>query len=88
MVRMLIAGGFVLSQDMSIGDQANCDVLIEDGVIVAIRPGLADEVTDAEQIDARGTVVIPGFVDSHRHTWRPSFAAPSRRAPWTTISPP
>lgn len=69
MERMLITGGFVLSQDMSIGDQANCDVLVEDGVISAIRPGLADEVTDAEQIDARGTVVIPGFVDSHRHTW-------------------
>jgi cytosine/adenosine deaminase-related metal-dependent hydrolase len=25
---------------------------------------------DAEVLDATGTIVLPGFVDSHRHTWQ------------------
>jgi 5-methylthioadenosine/S-adenosylhomocysteine deaminase len=56
-----------MSMDAAIGDQPDCDVLIEDGTIVSVEPGLA--VADAVVIDATGTVVIPGFVDTHRHTW-------------------
>lgn len=65
--RVLVAGGYVLSMDPDVGDRPDCDVLIEDGVIAAVRPGLA--AADAAVIDARGTIVLPGFVDTHRHTW-------------------
>lgn len=41
------------------------DVLMEDGRIACIAPELAD--ADAEQIDASGLIVAPGFVDMHRH---------------------
>jgi imidazolonepropionase len=49
-------------------------VLIEDGVIVAV--GTSDDVMPSsrqpiEEIDARGRVVLPGFVDAHTH---PVFA--------------
>lgn len=44
------------------------DVLVEDGRIAAIGPGL--DAGDAETIDARDRIVIPGFVDTHRHTWQ------------------
>jgi cytosine/adenosine deaminase-related metal-dependent hydrolase len=65
--RLLVRGGRVVSMDETIGDRPDCDVLIEDGTIVSVEPGLA--VADAVVIDAAGTVVIPGFVDTHRHTW-------------------
>ncbi|MBB6122962.1 cytosine/adenosine deaminase-related metal-dependent hydrolase [Sphingobium subterraneum] len=54
--------------DPAIGDIANCNVLIEDGVIAAIGPEM--EADDAETIDARGGILLPGFVDTHRHTWQ------------------
>jgi 5-methylthioadenosine/S-adenosylhomocysteine deaminase len=64
--KLLIRGGTVLSVDPSIGDLPRGDVLIEDDTIVAVQPGID---ADAEVIDATGFIVIPGFVDSHRHTW-------------------
>jgi cytosine/adenosine deaminase-related metal-dependent hydrolase len=54
--------------DPAIGEIAGGDVLVEDGKIVEIGRGL--EVGDAERIDASGMIVMPGFVDTHRHTWQ------------------
>jgi len=65
--RLVLRGGFVVSMDQAIGDVPDCDVLVQDGQIVAVAPRL--DVNDAEIIDATGTVMIPGFVDTHRHTW-------------------
>jgi cytosine/adenosine deaminase-related metal-dependent hydrolase/ribose/xylose/arabinose/galactoside ABC-type transport system permease subunit len=65
--RTLIRGGFVLSLDPEIGDLASGDVLVEGDRIVAVGPGLANG--EAEVIDAAGMIVMPGFVDSHRHIW-------------------
>ena len=44
------------------------DILISDGKIAAIGHGL--EAGDAEVIDITGRIVLPGFVDTHRHTWQ------------------
>jgi cytosine/adenosine deaminase-related metal-dependent hydrolase len=68
--RILVRGGHVLSVDAQIGDLPGGDVLIEDDKIVAVQPEIS---ADAEIIDARGFVVIPGFVDSHRHIWEASI---------------
>jgi cytosine/adenosine deaminase-related metal-dependent hydrolase len=65
--RTVIRGGTVLSMDRGIGDLPRGDVLIEDGVIAAVEPIIG---ADAEVIDAEGFIVIPGFVDTHRHTWQ------------------
>jgi cytosine/adenosine deaminase-related metal-dependent hydrolase len=54
--------------DPTLGDLPTGDVLVEDGVIAAVAPSL--EVTDAEVIDAAGHLVLPGLVDTHRHTWQ------------------
>lgn len=43
-------------------------LLLEDGRISAIGPELG--VVDAEVIDARGGIVMPGMIDTHRHTWQ------------------
>jgi 5-methylthioadenosine/S-adenosylhomocysteine deaminase len=65
--RTLIKGGIVLTQDTKLGELPSADVLVEDARIVDVGPGLAAE--DARVIDATGDIVIPGFIDSHRHTW-------------------
>jgi 5-methylthioadenosine/S-adenosylhomocysteine deaminase len=66
--RLFIRNGFVVSMDPDVGEIPNGDVLVEDGVIVEIGRNL--EVGDAEEIDASGMIVMPGFVDTHRHTWQ------------------
>ncbi len=65
--RKLIKGGYVLSMDPSVGDLMPGDVLIEDDRIVDVGRNL--DAGDAEVIDATGDIVVPGFVDTHRHTW-------------------
>lgn len=65
--RKLIKGGIVLSMDPDIGDFAKGDVLVEGDRILEIGPDL--EVNGAQLIDATGKIVIPGFVDTHRHIW-------------------
>jgi 5-methylthioadenosine/S-adenosylhomocysteine deaminase len=65
--RVVIRGGTVLSLDPAIGDFHRADVLIEGDRIVEVRDGL--EVADAEVIEASAMIVMPGFVDTHRHIW-------------------
>jgi 5-methylthioadenosine/S-adenosylhomocysteine deaminase len=65
--RKLIRGGTVLSMDPKVGDFATGDVLVEGDRIVEVGPGIA--LDGAEEIDASGMIVMPGFVDSHRHIW-------------------
>jgi 5-methylthioadenosine/S-adenosylhomocysteine deaminase len=64
--RLLIRGGTIISVDPQVGDLVG-DVLIEDGRIVQVAPGIQAE---AEVIDASSMIVMPGFVDTHRHTWQ------------------
>lgn len=64
--RILIKGGHVVTVDPELGDIAGGDVLIEGDTIAQVGTDLS---ADAEVIDATGCIVIPGFVDSHRHTW-------------------
>lgn len=66
--RILIKGGFVLSQDPLVGDLPVGDILVDQGVIVSIAPEI--DVTDARIIDAAEHYVLPGFVDTHRHNWQ------------------
>ena len=65
---ILIKGGCVLSLDRAVGDFEQADVLIEGGKISAVRPSIA--AANAEVIDAANTIVMPGFVDTHRHMWQ------------------
>ena len=69
--RVLIRNGHVLTMDERTGDLPSGDVLVEDGVIVAVAPDLP--VVDAEVVDATGHLVRPGFIDTHRHTWQSLF---------------
>lgn len=66
--RILIRGGHVLTMDVDLGDLPAGDVLVEDDHIAAIAPHV--DAGDAQVLEARGHVVLPGFVDTHRHTWQ------------------
>ncbi len=63
--RYLIKGGAVMSMDPKVGDFAQADVLVEGKKIVAVGPHLAAHGIPV--IDARGRVVMPGFIDTHHH---------------------
>jgi 5-methylthioadenosine/S-adenosylhomocysteine deaminase len=64
---LLIKGGCVLTFDDDLGDHDRADVLIVDGRIAAVAPNI--DHPHAQLIDAAGTIVMPGFVDTHRHLW-------------------
>src|SRR5438093_12534671 len=65
---LLLRGGTVVSMDPKVGDFVKGDVLIEGKKIVSLAAELKAP-PQAEVIDARNTIVIPGFVDAHRHSW-------------------
>jgi 5-methylthioadenosine/S-adenosylhomocysteine deaminase len=65
--RTLLKNGCVLSLDPKVGNFQQADVLIEGSKIAAVRPNL--QADDAEAIDASNMIVMPGFIDSHRHIW-------------------
>jgi cytosine/adenosine deaminase-related metal-dependent hydrolase len=69
--RTLIKGAIVLTQDDQLGELPNADILVEDGRIEAVGPNLS--AAGAAVIDATGDIVIPGFIDTHRHTWETSI---------------
>jgi 5-methylthioadenosine/S-adenosylhomocysteine deaminase len=68
--RILIKGGVVLTLDRRIGDFAQADVLIEDGKIREVRPNITVSADAAAVIDASNRIVIPGFIDTHSHSYQ------------------
>ena len=65
--RVLLKGGVVLTMDPRLGDFEKADVLIEGSKIAAVGASLS---ADAAIVDASNMIVMPGFVDTHRHIWQ------------------
>jgi cytosine/adenosine deaminase-related metal-dependent hydrolase len=66
--RIVVRGGHLLTMDPALRTIPQGDVLVEDGEITAVATSLP--AVDAEVIDARGHIVAPGLIDTHRHTWQ------------------
>jgi len=65
--RTLFRGALILSQDESMGELIG-DVLIDGDTIRAVGTSL--DAVDADVVEAKGFALLPGFVDTHRHTWQ------------------
>lgn len=70
--RVLLSGAAVISMDPEVGDLAVGDVCVEGSRIAAVGADLGEMAADGQaiRVDARGCVLIPGLVDSHRHCWQ------------------
>lgn len=60
----------------------NTDILVCNGKIEAVSPNLTVSIPGLETVDAKGQVVIPGFIDQHVHvTGGGGEGGPSTRCP-------
>lgn len=82
---LVIRGGFMVDGSGAPGHEA--DIAIQNGKIAEVGEGLA---AGAEEIDARGKLVAPGFVDIHTHydgqvTWGDALSPSSNHGVTTAI---
>lgn len=76
---LVLKGGIVVSMG-SAGTLPTGDVLVDGDRIVAVGPDL-EAPPSAEAVDARGMIVMPGFVNAHIHTWQTGLRGVA--ADWT-----
>jgi cytosine/adenosine deaminase-related metal-dependent hydrolase len=74
----LIKSAAVVTMDTA-GVLPQADILITDDRITDIAPHIAAD--DAERIDAKGHIVIPGLINAHMHTWQTALRGVA--ANWT-----
>ncbi|MES2398813.1 MAG: amidohydrolase family protein [Pseudomonadota bacterium] len=69
----VIRGGHVLTMDDALGNLPDADIHVRDGRIMAVGKALA--LPHVQEIEGRGMLVLPGFVDTHWHLWNSSLRA-------------
>ena len=67
--RTLLKGGTIISMDPSVGDFVQGDILIQGKKIASVGANVKVSGPAPRVIDASNTILIPGFVDCHRHSW-------------------
>ncbi len=77
---LVFRNGLVITMDNGHRVLTNGDVLVVDGFIKEVGVAIAAPAT-ALEIDARGGIVMPGMIDTHRHMWQTAMRAYG--ADWT-----
>jgi 5-methylthioadenosine/S-adenosylhomocysteine deaminase len=77
---IVFRGGTVLTMDANKTVHQEADVHVAGNSIVAIGPNL-EVPAGTQEIDARGGIVMPGMIDTHRHMWQTAMRAYG--ADWT-----
>ncbi len=77
---LVFRNGLVITMDNGNRVLTNGDVLVVDGIIKEVGVAIAAPAT-ALEIDARGGIVMPGMIDTHRHMWQTAMRAYG--ADWT-----
>ncbi|MGW4502155.1 amidohydrolase family protein [Micromonospora sp. NPDC004336] len=65
--RILFTGATIVTMDPDLGVIEGGDLLVEGDTITVVGRDL--DAGDAVVVDATGTILSPGFVDTHRHAW-------------------
>ncbi|MSP94001.1 MAG: amidohydrolase [Alphaproteobacteria bacterium] len=76
--RYVLKGGTIISMDARVGNIEKGDILIEGKKILEVG---GDIVANVQAIDATNMIVIPGFVDAHRHAWEGQLRRINPNAP-------
>lgn len=71
MKKTLFKNAQIMSVNEEVGDLEDADILIVGSRIDQIGPGLKD--SEAEVIDAKGMLIMPGMADTHTHLWQTLF---------------
>lgn len=79
MARTLIRGATIVTMEGA--DLPEGDILVEGDTLAAIAPRVPAD--DAQVIDARGCIAIPGLVNAHMHTWQTALRGLA--ANWTLL---
>ncbi|WP_030457160.1 amidohydrolase family protein [Herbidospora cretacea] len=66
---LIITGGHLITMEPAVPDGPGT-VVVRNGRIAEVRATDAETPPGAQVIDARGGIVLPGLVDTHRHTWQ------------------
>ena len=64
---LVVRGARVVTMDPALGDLPSADIHVRGGEIVAVGTDLA--APDAATVDGRGTIALPGLVETHWHMW-------------------
>jgi 5-methylthioadenosine/S-adenosylhomocysteine deaminase len=81
MRRLLIQDATIITMDPRWGDLRPGSILIEGERIAAIAPTI--KAADAEIVDGRSFIIIPGMVNAHMHTWQTGLRSISSN--WTLL---
>ena len=68
MNKILIKNARIISMDSNLGDFENADILIHHDKIVELSNNINTD--DALLIDASDYLIVPGFINTHIHTWQ------------------
>lgn len=77
---VLISGATVVTMDDRLGDLVG-DILVADGRIAEIAPRV--DAPEAERVDARGRIAVPGLINAHMHSWQTGLRGLA--ADWTLL---
>ncbi len=80
MLRTLIKNAHIITMDAQ-GDLAQGDVLVSGDAITEIAPSI--HADDANIVDAKGCIMIPGLINAHMHTWQTALRGLA--ANWTLL---
>jgi 5-methylthioadenosine/S-adenosylhomocysteine deaminase len=77
--RIRIKGATIVSMDPALGTIESGDLLIDNGKIVAVGKNLRSWAVS--EIDGRGMIAMPGFINGHIHLWQTALRGIA--ADWT-----
>ncbi|MCY1162793.1 8-oxoguanine deaminase [compost metagenome] len=79
-MRTLIKGATIITMD-ALGDLPQGDILVAGDTLTDIAPSI--HADDAQVVDARGCIIIPGLINAHMHTWQTALRGLA--ANWTLL---